>query len=100
MPRYWPPYDDLDALDEPVDPPKMCKFRITRTRTCGGLASGDSGYCLIHYKTPCEICHSQATHNCDDSDIDGCHAPLCDNRYCVASHNINNHVKTWSMEGK
>jgi len=90
------PYWDYDEEDSTLYEPKnMCKYRIRKNMECGGLVSGSSGYCLIHLKTKCITCQSQATHNCEE---DGCKTPLCDNRYCTTDHNIKKHIYQWKIK--
>ena len=56
-----------------------CKFVISWVGQCRHDTVKGSGYCKQHHDKKCCVCGAQATHDCSQTGIAVCGAPLCDN---------------------
>lgn len=87
--------EDKSGID--VNSYETCKFRLTENTKCGARIFKGAGMCYPHRNMFCRTCGSRATHLCFENSK--CNARLCDNQYCISTHNQKTgHVSNvWNM---
>ena len=83
-------YEDEEDFDK--NSIRHCSFKNKHGEECNRVVTGFRSFCTDHVTLRC-WCGGQATHVCIESL--GCEQLLCNERYCVSTHNERVHLPKW-----